>query len=118
MLTSVVTALGLGLAISRGITRPIRRAAAMLKDISEGEGDLTKRLTVASKDEIGEMADYFNRFVEKLQGIIGHIAGNVTTVASSATELSATATQLAGGGKKLPISRLRSRRRPSKCRPT
>jgi methyl-accepting chemotaxis protein len=97
MVVSVVLALGLGIVISRGITQPIRRAAAMLKDISEGEGDLTKRLTVTSRDEIGEMATYFNRFVEKLQGIIGRIAGSVTTVASSATELSATATQLAGG---------------------
>ena len=84
-------------ALARAVTRPIRRTAAMLKDIAEGEGDLTRRLEVTSQDEVGEMARYFNGFVEKLQGIIARITDNVTTVASSATELSATATQLAGG---------------------
>jgi len=83
--------------LAGGIIGAIRRTTNMLKDISEGEGDLTKRLTVTSQDEIGEMAQYFNQFIEKLQGIIGHIAGNISTVASSATELSATATQLASG---------------------
>ena len=97
MFISVAMAMGLGIVVSRGITRPIRRAAAMLKDISAGEGDLTKRLTVASHDEIGDMARYFNLFMEKLQGIIRNIVENVNTVASSATELSATATQLASG---------------------
>jgi len=93
MIISVILALGLGVMISRSITRPIRHAADMLKDISEGEGDLTKRLTVASHDEIGDMATYFNQFVEKLQGIIGRIAVNAVTVASSATELSAVSSQ-------------------------
>jgi methyl-accepting chemotaxis protein len=97
MFISVALALGLGILVSRGITRPIRRAADMLKDISEGEGDLTKRLTVDNHDEIGETARYFNQFVEKLQGTMGRIVANVNTVASSATELSATAAQLASG---------------------
>ncbi len=75
------------------IVGPILKTAAMLKDISEGEGDLTKRLPVKAKDEIGEMANYFNRFVEKLQGIISKVAGNASTVAAAATELSAISLQ-------------------------
>lgn len=97
MCLGVAVALGLGVFISGKISRPIRRAADMLKDISEGEGDLTRRLNVSTRDELGDLATYFNRFVEKLQGIVGQITGNVSTVASSATELAATATQLAGG---------------------
>jgi methyl-accepting chemotaxis protein len=89
----VALALGLGLAISRNITHPIRRTVEMLKDISQGEGDLTKRLSVTSQDEIGELAKHFNQFVEKLQGIIGRVAANAVTVASSATELSAVSSQ-------------------------
>lgn len=81
--------------ITQGIVRPIRRMAYMLKDISEGEGDLTKRLEVTSKDEIGDMATYFNRFIERLQSIISSIAGNAETVASSATELSAVSAEMA-----------------------
>ncbi len=95
LVVSMVMVAGLWWLLSKGITRPIRHAADMLRDISEGEGDLTKRLEVKSRDEIGEMATYFNRFVEKLQGIIGRVVGNADTVASSATELSASSTQIA-----------------------
>ena len=83
------------LMISRGIILPIRRASAMLKDISEGEGDLTKRLEVTSKDEIGDMASSFNKFVEKLQSIIGIVVGNAKAVTSSTAELSALSAETA-----------------------
>lgn len=73
---------------AKTIATPIQNTVSMLKDISEGEGDLTKRLPVASKDEIGEMSIYFNNFIEKLQGIIGRMTKNASTVASAATELS------------------------------
>jgi len=44
--------------------------AEMLKDISEGEGDLTKRLNIIKQDELGELAGYFNAFLDKLQGMV------------------------------------------------
>ena len=80
--------------ITRGIVGPIRRTANMLKDISEGEGDLTKRLDITSSDEIGDMATYFNRFIEKLQGIIGQIADNTHSIDASANDLYKTAGKL------------------------
>jgi len=80
--------------IARGIVRPIVLAVGMLKDISEGQGDLTRRLEVKSNNEVGQMAHYFNLFVEKLQGIIRQISGNAQTLAGSATELSATSAQM------------------------
>lgn len=83
--------------ISRKITSPIRQTVAVLKDISEGEGDLTKRLAVTTRDEIGDMARYFNQFVEKLHSIITLVTSNINTVATSASGLSVTATQLASG---------------------
>lgn len=81
--------------VSQGIARPVRRAADMLKDISEGEGDLTKRLAVDSRDEIGEMATYFNQFVQKIQGIVERLAANAKTVASSSTELASVSSDTA-----------------------
>jgi len=83
------------LVISRGIIRPIRRTSAMLKDISEGEGDLTKRLEVTSQDEIGDMAISFNKFVEKLQSIIGIVVGNAKDVTASTVALSSLSLQTA-----------------------
>jgi len=77
----------ISLAMANRITRPIRRAADSLRDISEGDGDLTKRLAVTSQDELGDLATYFNQFVEKLQGIMGHSADSAQSVAAAATEL-------------------------------
>ncbi|MDK9708092.1 MAG: methyl-accepting chemotaxis protein [Desulforhopalus sp.] len=90
----LVISITLIIIITRSIVRPIRRTADMLKDISEGEGDLTKRLNVASSDEIGDMATYFNRFIEKLQGIIGQIADNTHSIDASANSLTQTAEKL------------------------
>lgn len=87
LLVGVSFALGVALKISHGITRPIRNVAAMLKDISEGEGDLTRRLAIASRDEIGELASYFDHFVGKLQRIIADITATTVTVADSSGDL-------------------------------
>ena len=83
----------MALLISRAILLPVKNCVDLLRDISEGEGDLTKRLPVQSADEIGQLAQYFNIFVEKLQRIIAEISGNAQTVASSATQLSAVSRQ-------------------------
>ncbi|SLM27644.1 exported hypothetical protein [Desulfamplus magnetovallimortis] len=70
------------------VTRPIKETVAMVKDIAEGEGDLTKRLAVKHNDEIGELATWFNIFVEKLQILIGSITSDASVVDSSSSELS------------------------------
>ncbi|MCP3677619.1 MAG: HAMP domain-containing protein, partial [Deltaproteobacteria bacterium] len=58
------------------IIGPIKDVTERVKDISEGDGDLTKRIDVSSKDELGELARYFNSFIGKLQGMIGEIKRN------------------------------------------
>lgn len=63
--------------IIKKITKPIETTVAMLKDISEGEGDLTKRLSIDSKDELGEMAHYFNNFISQLQSLIGMLVQHI-----------------------------------------
>ncbi len=73
--------------LANAIVRPIRSASDMIKDIAQGEGDLTRRLKVTNKDEVGELADWFNLFVEKLQTMIKDIAGNAVTVDSSSEKL-------------------------------
>lgn len=79
----------------KSIINPIRQTINAIKDISDGNGDLTKRLDVRSKDEIGELSGYFNKFIEKLQKIIISISGNADMVASSAIELTTASTKIA-----------------------
>ena len=67
--------------------RPINLMVAGLKDIAEGEGDLTMRLAADSRDEIGEMAGWFNTFVEKLQGIISGVAQDSGQLDDSSSDL-------------------------------
>ncbi len=81
----------------RHFTNSIERVVAALADISQGEGDLTRRLPVESNDEIGRLSQCFNAFVEKIQVTIRLIAENASTLAGASTELTATASQMAQG---------------------
>lgn len=89
---SVVIATTLGGWIGRSIAKPIKVTSEMITDI--GKGDLTKRLDIKSKDEIGVLCRGLNEFVLKLHDSISQVANRVDTVVTSATELSATAEQL------------------------
>ncbi len=60
----------LGLTLSNAFLRPLQLIKANLDDIAAGEGDLTRRLPVTSQDELGELAGSFNRFVEKIHGLV------------------------------------------------
>jgi len=94
----IVTSVFLVLAvifITGTITKPIHGLVAMLKDIAEGQGDLTKRMEVYSKDELGELARWFNIFVDKLYGIVFQVKKNTDEVAGATNDVSSTSTQLA-----------------------
>jgi methyl-accepting chemotaxis protein len=82
---------------TRKIVRPINAAVAGLKDIARGEGDLTMRLPVLTKDEVGDLATWFNLFIEKLQTMIRDITAGVHTLSSSSTELSQISGQMNQG---------------------
>jgi len=83
--------------ISRKITVPIKHTVEMLKDIAQGEGDLTKRLNVETKDEIGEMAEWFNKFIDAIQSIIKDVAQNANRVKDASRELSEISKQMTFG---------------------
>jgi methyl-accepting chemotaxis protein len=81
------------------IIRGLRLVVASMRDIAEGEGDLTRRLEVRSSDEIAEIAKWFNVFVERIQNVVRDIAGNAATLASSSTELTAISAGMAAGAR-------------------
>ena len=76
-MTSLIAAViggGIGMlaifAIARAIASPVAKAAELLEDIASGGGDLTRRMPVQSKDELGALAAAFNKFVESLNATI------------------------------------------------
>ncbi|MCP1444532.1 methyl-accepting chemotaxis protein [Pseudomonas sp. GGS8] len=62
-----------GMLLANTILRPLNLMKANLDDIAAGEGDLTRRLTITSQDELGELAGSFNRFVDKIHGLVRQI---------------------------------------------
>ena len=87
----------LSLILAETISKPLKQAAMMLKDIAQGEGDLSNRLPESAKDEVGEMAHWFNTFIEKLQRMIANVAQRADEVASASHTLRTTADGLATG---------------------
>ncbi len=87
-ISAVIIAATIIFLVANSIAKPINMVVEGLRDAAEGEGDLTKRLQVESRDEVGELASSFNTFVEKVQTIINNIQSNISTLNSSAGSLS------------------------------
>ncbi|MDR2486175.1 MAG: methyl-accepting chemotaxis protein [Treponema sp.] len=84
----IIISAGISFLVATSIVKPILSVIAMLKDVSEGEGDLTKRINLTSKDEIGDMAHYFNLTLEKIRSLIIIIKQQSVSLANIGTELS------------------------------
>jgi methyl-accepting chemotaxis protein len=96
--------------VSGNIVKPILKVALTLKDISEGEGDLTKTVAINSEDEIGDLARYFNATLEKIKNLVvtikkqaaalfdigSELAGNMTETAAAINEITATIQSIKG----------------------
>lgn len=91
----VVISLLLGLVVIRGIPGPLQELVRMLKDIAEGEGNLSRRLPENSKDETGEVAHWFNRFIANIHSIISQASS--ATVHGELVELFAATIRRAHG---------------------
>ncbi|MCH8836766.1 MAG: hypothetical protein IIA60_03065, partial [Candidatus Marinimicrobia bacterium] len=94
---AIILALGISLFISKGITDPINASINMLRDIDEGEGDLTKRLNIQAQDEIGTMGGLFDSFIAKVQELIKQIGVSSGQVGSASTQISTASEQMASG---------------------
>ncbi len=83
--------------VSSRIAKPVNGVVDMLKDIAEGEGDLTKRLVVNSSDEVGILSQWFNTFVGKIHTIIGQVKDSTITVSGSSEMISSSSEEMASG---------------------
>ena len=76
---------------------PLNRMHDLLKDMAEGEGDLTKRLDYLKRDELGDMCVSFNTFMDKLHTIIADVSGITVQLAAAALQVQGTSKQIADG---------------------
>jgi len=74
MLIAVAAIAGLLGLLIPVLMRPLTTMGRAMRDIAEGEGDLTRRLVVQNQDEFGELATSFNRFVERIHASISEVS--------------------------------------------
>ena len=91
----IVLALGISIVLARSITKSIGETVSMFQVIAEG--DLTKRLDESRQDELGELAQWSNKFVGNLSEILGKLSLDATSLNGSSQDLSSVATELAAG---------------------
>ncbi|HJV46099.1 MAG TPA: methyl-accepting chemotaxis protein [Bacillota bacterium] len=93
-----------GITLIGVIVKPIRRVSNQLKEIAEGEGDLTQQIEVRSKDEVGELATSFNQMVCNLRSLIQQVKLASNHVAASSDELNASAEQSSKATEQITIA--------------
>jgi methyl-accepting chemotaxis protein len=74
--------------VLKGVTRPIVMVTDQLKDIAEGEGDLTHAIPIHSNDEIGDLAKYFNETLDNIRALVDVIKYKVHALTNTGYELS------------------------------
>lgn len=85
----LLAGLALSFIVIRSILKPINLMTKSLQEIAEGEGDLTREISLSSKDEFGMMAESFNKMIFNLRELIKQVGSNAQQVAAAAEELTA-----------------------------
>lgn len=85
------------LILRRIFDRPITALIARIKDIAQGEGDLTQRVSVVSQDEVGQLGTWFNQFVERIHDVIADVSVATREVAAASTQIAASSEEMSQG---------------------
>ena len=83
-----VLALALGVLLAGAIARRLAEAVARMRDIAEGEGDLTRRLRITSGGEVGELGRWFNVFTQRVHDVLVEVRGAAERVAAASQQVS------------------------------
>ncbi|WP_458524422.1 methyl-accepting chemotaxis protein [Onishia taeanensis] len=103
---SIINSLLLALALFIGVAvlatwlvkrtvRPIRTAAQTMSGIASGQGDLTQRLDVSTRDEVGQLAEGFNAFVSRMQETLREVRASTRHVSEAASDMEQGSQELA-----------------------
>ncbi len=97
MAFGLTVAVGTGVLFGRRLSNRILAVSGRLQSIAEGEGDLTQRLDVSVRDEVGTLAGNFNHFVENIQQTVIGIRSRAQAINGSSAALAAISDELAAG---------------------
>ncbi len=97
----ILLSLLVGYLLSKFIVKSILEVTDVAKELANGNGDLTKRIDIQTQDEIGEMSEHFNSFLENLHKTITDIVDVNHNLVASSEELSASSNQLVGSANEL-----------------
>jgi methyl-accepting chemotaxis protein len=95
LLLSVLAAGTLAIILALSLTRPIIKVVEKLKEISEGEGDLTRTINISSGDEVGDLALYFNKTLSKIKSLILNVKREAFALSETGNVLACNMTQTA-----------------------
>jgi methyl-accepting chemotaxis protein len=88
-IASIIAGIVVAFLIGRSIAKPITWVADTLKDIAEGEGDLTHTIPIHSDDEVGDLARYFNETLKKIKNLVVNVKGEAATLSNIGNDLAA-----------------------------
>jgi len=91
----IVCGAGLGVVIGLSINSSLKQITRRMRDLAEGEGDLTQRINIAGRDELSEMAGYIDVFIHKAHDTVAHSVSTANLTANSSQELSGLSGDLA-----------------------
>ena len=86
-----------GWMLSHHLLRGIKSMIARIKDIAQGDGNLTKRVEIESNDEIGELGKWFNEFIQKVHDIVTEVTIVTHDLASNSSQIAAANEQMSQG---------------------
>ncbi|QGG47159.1 methyl-accepting chemotaxis protein [Heliorestis convoluta] len=89
-LLSIVLGIAIAIYVIRSVVVPLKLLLDKIDEVAEQGGDLTQKVTVNSKDEVGQLAEAVNKLLAKLRGIVADVANTANDVSEKAGELSMT----------------------------
>ncbi|MDT8429489.1 MAG: methyl-accepting chemotaxis protein [Pseudomonadales bacterium] len=93
----IAMSLAISLLVQRSIVKPINAVVLAMRDIAEGDGDLTQRIKASTNDEVGQLAQCFNVFVERMQQVISKFSNSALNLTASAERLTEVTSKTASG---------------------
>ncbi len=80
--------------IHNAVVKPVRQLEKLSRDLAEGDGDLSKRLSINTRDELSVVAGYFNSFIESVQDIVARMKNEAQTIRQTIAQVATTAEQV------------------------